>query len=275
MSSSPESAPTPSSPEAEASEWDSLRESVRKFQDEQIEKAPERAAFFYKDVLDIQNDFSRRTVIVQESGKEMERKEFEKWEDAVTDDLGYAKREISRRHMNLDAIAEVSQHMIFSANDAELHKTIEAQAGRFYYERMDALRKAIQETGGENAEKDLDYARNFFPAVMTHLDFKYMTPADVRDYGYDDYERQRTRAHNDAIKHLNGLNDLAKKYHTRPFTVRNFWSSDIREKRGQTPAIQRVMRYDRDIVEEYYAIAFSEEVRKRQNKQNRQIMFGY
>ena len=122
MSPSPESAPATSFPEMEPSEWDSLRESVRKFQDEQKEKARGRAAFFYKEILDIQNDFSRRTAIVQEGGKEMERIEFEKWEDAVTDELGYAEREISRGHMNLDAIAEASQNMIFSANDAELHK---------------------------------------------------------------------------------------------------------------------------------------------------------
>ena len=132
---------------------------------------------------------------------------------------------------------------------------------------MDALLNAIRSSDDPEAEKDLERAKSFYPAVMRHLDFKYTTePGEV--YGDDEigmrlFEEARTRAHNDVIKCLNDLNDLARKYHVRPFTVRNFLPSDVRSKKSQTEAVSKIMRYDRDIIEEYYDIAFSSDVQKR------------
>ena len=86
--------------------------------------------------------------------------------------------------------------------------------------------------------------------------------------------KERTMAHNNVIKHLNGLNDLARKYHVRPFTVRNFCPSDARPKGKQTPAIADLMTYDRYSVQSYYVIAFSSEERKRQAIQERNNRYG-
>ena len=275
MAKNPNSTPTTPNNEQQTSQDDiQAANSLRRFREQRAERAPAEATRLFNEVREIQRDFARRSATIQENGETMSKKEFERWEDAFTDEYDAAKREINSAGLNLDAEAEATQHMVTYTQDSELHKTIEAQAGNFYYERYNALRQAIQSSGDEDAEEDLKYLGGFLSSVERHLDYKYMTREEVRDYGPEAYERQRTAAHNNAIEHLNGLNRLAKKYSTRPFTVRNFWPSSIRQKRSQTPAIAKVMRYDRDIVEEYYAIAFSTEVREREAKQRRSERYG-
>lgn len=248
--------------EVSPDEWEEVARMADSFKVERSIKAPEIATDFYRAALEIEKDFNHRMEAIKSNNEEMSRKEFEKWEDALSDEINYAENELQKTDGSLDTIADCRQAMIFSSNDKELRKTIEAQAGRFHLDRMSALREAIQASDDDRAKYDLEYAQNFYSAIMKHLDFKYMSSTDIREYGYDAYEMDRTRAHNDAIKHLNGINDLAKKYHVRPFTVRNFWPSNIRRKKDQTPAIRDIMRYDRDLVEEYYAIAFSSEIER-------------
>lgn len=236
-------------------------------------EAPKYATEFFKVALDVERDFDHRRQTIESQGGKMSQKEFEKWEDALSNEIGYAERELGKTDKKLEIVAECEQAMIFSANDTELHRTIEAQAGRFYHQRMAALREAIQSSNDENSEANLNYTKDFYGTVMKHLDFKYMNREDIKSYGYEEYENGRTYAHNAAIKHLNGLNRLAKKYHIRPLTVRNFWPSDLRDKSNQTQAVSRIMRYDRDLVEEYYAIAFSSEIQRRNNVQARQMQY--
>lgn len=257
------------------SDWDELAKMTKNFRDEQIEKAPDNAKTLYRNIYEYQKSFEKRSATVKANGELMSQKEFEKWEDLVSDELTLAEKEGEKGNFGIEQTAECAQLMVTSTNDAELHKTIEAQAGNFYYERMDALKQAIEDSNDDKAEEDLNYLKDFYPAVVEHLDFKYMSPEDVRNYGYDEYESKRTRVHNDVIKHLNGVNDLAKKYHTRPLTMRNFWSSDLVRMSAQTPAISKVMRYDRDIVEEYYEIAFSSEVKRRKAKQERDMRWNF
>lgn len=244
-------------------EWEGLAEAVAQLKQEQKDAAPGRAKKHFEEARSIEMDFARRSATIASDGGKMSKKEFEKWEDAISDELRYADDQFRIGRMIFRDKAEAMQHMVAYRVDTELHKTIEAQAGHYYFERDRELRTAIKERGGPSEKSDLALLNGFYPAVAAHLDYKYMSPGDVRDFGSDAYERQRTEAHNDAIRHLNALNHLAKKYGTRPFTARDFWTSDLCDKRAQTPAIAMVMRYDRDIVEEYYAIAFSSDIKKR------------
>ena len=256
-------------------DWDEVAKMAKDRNKELIEKAPERAKTFYRNIYEFQKSFEKRSATIKDNGETMSQKEFEKWEDLISDELALAEKEGKNGNFGIEQTAECAQHMVTSTNDAELHKTVEAQAGNYYYERMEALRQAIEDSDDEKAKEEIDYLKSFYPAVVEHLDFKYMSPDDVRDYGYDAYEYRRTRVHNDVIKHLNGVNDLARKYHVRPLTIRNFWSSDLVRKDAQTPAIAKVMRYDRDVVEEYYEIAFSSEVRRRKAKQERDMKWNF
>ena len=162
--------------------------------------------------------------------------------------------------------------MFFSkSKDEDLRDTIEAQCGRFYRQRSLALRDAIEKSNNDSKEDDLKLLSGFYLAVYDHLDLRYLSPEEVRyRYGndYKDYDDSRTAAHNNAISYLNTLNDLARKYHTTPFTPRNFWTSKDQD---QTVEMSKRMRFDRDAVEGFYNIAFSEEVRKRERKLRREI----
>ena len=249
-------------------------ESLRTLRQQQIEKAPKEAAHFFKNIYDLQKDFAHHSQAIKEANSTMSQQEFEKWEDAFTDEYNFAQKTINYAHLDLDTIAEAAQNMITSSKESELRKTIEAQAGNFYYERVRDLKKAINDSKDPNSEKDIDYILEFRNTVYSHLDYKYMTPEEVKDYGPEQYERQRTHTHNSVIEHINGLNSLANKYNTRPFTVRNFWPSSIRNKNEQSGAMQKVLRYDRDIVEEYYAVIFSDEVRKREANFERKRRYG-
>ncbi|MBR3144059.1 hypothetical protein IKF12_02565 [Candidatus Saccharibacteria bacterium] len=239
------------------------------------EGAPGMAAFYYKNVRDTELDFAKRSKAINDGGGKMSEKEFLEWEDGLEIDLRQAEHEERLGKLSFSQATEARQHMVAYYVDTELHKTIEAQAGNYYDERDRALRQAIKDSGKPESEEDLMYLNSFYPAVAHHLEYKYMTPSTIRDYGADRYERERTRAHNDAIRRLNGINDLARKYRTRPFTARNFATSDLVNKNAQSLATQRVMRYDRDIVEEYYAIAFSYEVRDIKAKFEHESKFDY
>lgn len=264
-----------SSPYDTLAEMPDFETALRAAKQEIKDAAPGRAAGFYHNVRDIQLDFARRNQTLAGEDSKMSEKEFLRWEEAAADELKLAADEEKRGGLTLNQEAEAKDEMVTYRVDTELHKTIEAQAANFYSERDAALRTAIRASDSEDKAKDLAYLNGFYASVAEHLDFKYMTPSDVQDYGPNEYERNRTRAHNETIRHLNGINDLARKYDTRPFTVRNFWTSDLRDRRGQTPAMARVMRYDRDIVEEYYAIAFGDEVKKRENKMRRELSYGF
>ena len=267
----------------DASKWDVLKpenasrevsaEDIKAFIERDTAEAPERASDIYKEILSSERYFANRNKKLAAKGETMTKKEFEVWEDDMAFSLKSAQRELRKTDYSVETIAECERHMIYSPNDSDLHETIEAQAGRFFHERLSALREAINASDDENADEDLKYAIDFYSSVMDHLDFKYMTREEQMNY-YGDYEDGRTRAHNNAIRHLNGLNRLAKKYDVRPFTVRDFITSDIRDKKNQTDAVRRMMRYDRDIVEEYYALAFSSEIQKREYQLKRNMEYG-
>jgi hypothetical protein len=115
---------------------------------------------------------------------------------------------------------------------------------------------------------------NFANAVYFHLDLKGMSRDEVEDYGFERYESTRTMVHNNAIKLLNKLNFLSEKYGTKAFTMRDFMPSDRVERKMQTQSQSIIMRADRDIVEEYYAMAFPDAARKAEAKMNRNHSYG-
>lgn len=142
-----------------------------------------------------------------------------------------------------------------------LHETIEAQSGHFFKERARKLRDAINASDLTGAEKrrQLEKIDAFWENAIRHLRFKNMDRDEIRGYGSEYYEQSRTLRHNATISSLNDLNDLARSYKLTPFTPRNFWTSVGSQKDDPEP-IKHRMRYDRDLVEEYYAIAFEREM---------------
>ena len=257
-----------------SNEWDDVAKMAKEVWRQETEKAPDYAADFYRAALDVTKDFDRRRQTLESENQKMSRTEFEKWEDALSDEIGYAKKELEKTDNTLETMAESARAMILTTDEHKTYKTIEAQAGNYYHERSAALKQAIESSGQPESEKDLNSIREFYFAVIDHLDYRYMEPEKIFSMGVKKFNKERTMAHNNVIKHLNELNYLARKYHVRPFTLRNFCPSDARPKEKQTPAIADLMAYDRYSVQSYYVIAFSSEERKRQAIQERNNRYG-
>lgn len=225
------------------------------------------ASFYATVAKEVEYSFAKRLGELDKTKSFMKREEFEKWEDELSD--AYARSEIRMYNegKNLEEVTEVMQNAVAypgKGREKELRTTIEAQAGNFFPMRRRALERAIDDSdkSSEDKKKAHDKIAEFAEAVYRHMSYKNKDQEDVHDMGYSTYETQRTAIHNRTIKCLNELNHLAKSYHVRPFTMRSFCPSDVREERNQTNAERLIMRYDRDIVEEYYALAFPRDAEK-------------
>lgn len=257
-----------------SNEWDDVAKMANEVWRQETEKAPDYAADFYRAALDVTKDFDRRKQTLESENQKMSKTEFEKWEDALSDEIGYAKKELEKTDNTLETMAECAQHMILTTDEEKTYKTIEAQAGNYYHERSAALKQAIESSGQSESKQDLDSIRKFYYAVVDHLDYRYPMPGEVERRGYEEFEKERTLSHNNLIKAFNDINDLARKYHVRPFTIRNFCPSDAREKKDQTPAVARLMKYDRYVLQSFYIAAFSSEEQQRKAKQERENRLG-
>lgn len=257
-----------------SNEWDDVAKMAKEVWRQETEKAPEYAADFYRAALDVTKDFDRRRQTLESENQKMSRTEFEKWEDALSDEIGYARKELEKTDNSLETMAECAQYMILTTDEEKTYKTIEAQAGNYYHERSAALKQAIESSGQSESKQDLDSIRKFYYAVVDHLDYRYPMPGEVERRGYEEFEKERTLSHNNLIKAFNDINDLARKYHVRPFTIRNFCPSDAREKKDQTPAVARLMKYDRYVLQSFYIAAFSSEEQQRKAKQERENRLG-
>lgn len=250
--------------------WDSLTKVPAYSETKPLEPSSKK---FAKVIYDLQMDFGHRLADLKAQGtQQLSDKEFERWEDEYQNYWSNMEDRLrSEKRYTMAEQAEMEEPAVAYLNDSELYQTIEAQAGHFYDQRSDALLDAIRDKKLPDAKEDLEYVRNFRRAVMHHLDYKYIE--NDNEWRKDDaeyYERSRTRAHNDVIERLNGLNALAEKYHVHRFTPRDFWTS---ENKQQTPAMSKRMRYDRDIVEEYYAIAFDYEIKDLEKKREQERKF--
>lgn len=257
-----------------SNEWDDVAKMAKEVWRQETEKAPDYAADFYRAALDVTRDFDRRRQALESENQKMSRTEFEKWEDALSDEIGYAKKELEKTDNTLETMAECAQHMILTTDEEKTYKTIEAQAGNYYHERSAALKQAIESSGQSESKQDLDSVRKFYYAVVDHLDYRYPMPGEVERRGYEEFEKERTLSHNNLIKAFNDINDLARKYHVRPFTIRNFCPSDVRDKKDQTPAVAKLMKYDRYVLQSFYIAAFSSEEQQRKAKQERENRLG-
>ena len=192
-------------------------------------------------------------------GYAVSEKEFLIWEDDYANVWKLLNDGMRDAHIAYDMkkAASVQREMFFTKDEKELHFTVEAQAGRFYRERAADLRSAIEASDNdeETKKKQLGLFTNFYQRINRHLELKAIPPDEVTNEfeDFDKYNALRTYVHNETIKGLNSLNDLARQYGLRPFTPRNFWTS---EEKDQSPDMGTRMRYDRDVVEEYYSIAF-------------------
>lgn len=274
MQNNPESNKSVNREYKSSNEWEDVAKLAKESWNKESDHATDYAADFYRAALDVTRDFDRRRQALESEDQKMSKTEFEKWEDALSDELEFAGDELEKTDNTLETMAECAQYMILTTDEEKTYKTIEAQAGNYYHERSAALKQAIESSGQPESKQDLDSIRKFYYAVVDHLDYRYPMPGEVERRGYEEFEKERTLSHNNLIKAFNDINDLARKYHVRPFTIRNFCPSDVRDKKDQTPAVARLMKYDRYVLQSFYIAAFSSEEQRRKAKQERENRLG-
>ncbi len=274
MQNNPESNKSVNREYKSSNEWEDVAKLAKESWNKESDHATDYAADFYRAALDVTRDFDRRRQALESEDQKMSKTEFEKWEDALSDELEFAGDELEKTDNTLETMAECAQYMILTTDEEKTYKTIEAQAGNYYHERSAALKQAIESSGQPESKQDLDSIRKFYYAVVDHLDYRYPMPGEVERRGYEEFEKERTLSHNNLIKAFNDINDLARKYHVRPFTIRNFCPSDARDKKDQTPAVARLMKYDRYVLQSFYIAAFSSEEQRRKAKQERENRLG-
>ena len=251
-----------------------LSEAIAKTRQEWKNLSSEKAIRHYKEMYNIEMDFARRNDYLASAGNKMSQKEFERWEDAFTDELRLAGEEIQSGKLGTKSEAEAMQHMIAYCEEESFEKSLEVQAGQHYIERDNDLRLAIRKSEGIGSEDDLEYLNGFHPLIIKYFDLKYKSEETEKD-DTGTYENKCLKAHNEAISYLNNLNRLAHKYGTRAFTPRNYWTSGLCDKKNQTPAISAVIHYDLSITDNYFAVAFREEANLRQKKSNKLSRYGF
>lgn len=245
----------------------------------EVLSAESDAKWFALQSKEAEYDFSKRIDSLNNAHESMGINEFERWEDDFADNYKAAE---NKAYEITDNFADFCDVMVNSVaypgggREKDLAKTIEAQAGNYFPKRKRDLETAISASSKtpEEKEKDRGAISAFAEAVYRHMDFKNKSREDVAKIGFDTYESSRTKVHNDTMKTLNNLNDLARAYGVRPFTVRNFCPSDTVLRQNQTLPESTIMRYDRDIVEEYYAIAFPREAEKAEAEWKKYQKYG-
>lgn len=253
------------------------------FQYDSKEEARQEAIYHSSEIKDSEFSFAKRLMKLEETEEKMSEKELERWEDILAGEYKRMEENLELGEIHgTEARTEVLQHMVAypgEGKEKDLRNTIEARSGDFFYERREALKKAVDNPGVDKKKKSEvnDLLNKFVSVVYEHIDLKYIDKQDIREQYGDDghmYEYTRRTIHNNAIKYLNELNNLAKELNVRPFTPRNFLPSDLVDEKHQTGAEKIVFRYDRDIVEEYYAFAFPSATRKAQAIADQKQRFG-
>lgn len=149
--------------------------------------------------------------------------------------------------------------------------TIEASTAKFYRERIQALNTAVRadDTISDEARRErIELLGGTWNVVYAYIEATYR-PSGRADSSYEiwqaeDRQRERNSRHNDMIKHLNHLNDLAREYQVMPLTFRNFMANDAtigyQARRDRGNALWHKAEYDREVVANYFRKVFSKDI---------------
>ncbi len=152
--------------------------------------------------------------------------------------------------------------------------TVEASSSIFYSERMHALQGAIQADASlapEESQARSDLLRSTWSKVLKRIEANQDIAERRKDPEAHFY--YCNRLHDDLIRHLNQMNDLAKSYQLEPFTPRNFITND----RNYSPQRDRNGDYharvetDRTIVDYYFRQVFSRDYARIDYKTSRDL----
>lgn len=210
--------------------------------------ARERLEQWSKDYRDTEVAFMKR-----KKDHYMMYEEFEKWED----DIAYTYERMKELEPAASDGSRYKRDDIEQIGSIDPRNTIEAEAGYYYKPRQNALIRAIESSDSDTKTMDLETVGLLYQFAGVHI--YYERDFDTKRTDLATYNENRRKAHNDLINQLNSINDLARRYHVRPLTPRNFEDNSFvynKEKDMYRNTDSRT-DYDRTIVETYCQNAFS------------------
>ena len=150
------------------------------------------------------------------------------------------------------------EQRVFQADaEADLYRSengishsLEALSGRFYTERVGALREAIRANARPTADRDLKSIRELEEASDLHHYYEELDQ-NGGEYGVVQ-DRARVSAHNKALGAFNRVNRLCESYGVDRLIPRNLWFSDSRP---ENVNVRNRLSYDRHLFDAYCASA--------------------
>lgn len=213
-------------------------------------------------IKEIRMDF--RSELEELGDKVMDYEAYEGWEDELAEyyeemqsHSQYLRPELAAKAESDATDIAFREKTTVRGDGAEKHLVpIEAYAGHFMRERIDALRNAIE--GSDAADKTalIQQIEQFYETCLKHSEF--LNPESQINMPPEVYEERRTRAHNDVIVALNGLNDMCRRFDVRPLTFRNFEDTNGANANLHNQEQIDRKKADRGMVELYYSIAFKD-----------------
>jgi hypothetical protein len=244
---------------------DNYNKQIAAFREKHKSEAGEEIKYASEQIQDLEYDFRRKLAKLRENNRRyISREEYEIYEndyadywriiDSKMDYLDYHPEEREGAEFEAYYEAELFPDIDKAdASSAEVKDSIEAQAGNFYGERSRALIRAIEASDSDTKEKDLAAVKQFEISIAEHIDYRN----DAKNKNVTDWEKfdkERTKAHNDAIRHFNAINHLAKKYGTKPLFPRDFWTTQIFK--DPTYFMDKKAHFDHYAFQAYYENAF-------------------
>lgn len=230
-------------------------ENARRLQDEAKERVlkgedwKKDVIFWAEEYRSVEQQYANRKA----RDERMSYEEFEKWEE----DARYNYRRMREASNAVNFGSRYEQDKAERMGDLLAEDSIEAGAGDFYQRRVRALNEAIRVSDAPDKEEDLRASDELYRFVGEHIYYTY--DFETRKANIDYYKINRQKAHNALINHINGMDDIARKYGVKPFTFRNFATNSFAYNKcldigGHTNAR---IEYDRATVEAYCRRAFS------------------
>ena len=230
------------------------------YNEESQKRASEDVVRLSQSIHTIQLQFRNRIDNLDREKQSMSNKELLIWERDYSE-MWHELSEIVFKTKDLHShAAEAQAEYIFFGDIAlreNMNKLIEAQSGRFFKERIEALRTSIISGTSKAKDEELALIEAFPKLVNEHFDLHSIEPSPEESESWD---KQCTTVHNNLIETLNKINILCREYGLMLLTPRNFWSTtNIKTKEDQASLSRSEKdRYflDRRTVVAYYNVAF-------------------
>lgn len=247
--------------EQEATEWDELAEVQFRERADKIERLGDLGVEYRQIEEDFREDWAKKQDKYQEEPEKQKKyKRFLIRKHELGARINRAEAKVAARGMEQYQILELDQ--IATREDVE--NSIEVASAELYGDRLKDLREAIgEEPDEELKQRRLERLNRTLGLVEEHIYYKYRENRRIDANEARQYERGRTAAHNEMVKQLNWMNEMAENYEVERMTCRDFVTSEgYDQSKDVGGRVGERMKVDRSMVERFFSKAYKHQVNR-------------